>query len=248
MVELKSFSKKYSSHSENFAVKDFSLVCESAKITGILGLNGAGKTTILKAICAQHFATEGQVLVDLLDASEFPQKIRNLTGFVQEEPDLKPNFTVIEYIKMSAMLHNCPLENVEKVIKECSLEEVKFKKIKTLSKGFRERVNFAQALVYNPPVLVLDEPASGLDPNQIINMRALVKELAKEKTIILSTHLMQEAESLCDTICIIFNGQKKIHGTISQILSETGTKSLEEAFMSLVSQKESRGKYEPSAL
>ncbi|WP_294429983.1 ABC transporter ATP-binding protein [uncultured Treponema sp.] len=234
MIEIKSFSKKYSSHASGVAVKDFSMTCRKGEITGILGLNGAGKTTVLKAICGRHFATSGEILVDGVNVSENPEKVRNLTGFVAEVPQFPEEFTVSEYLLMCAQLHG-----IKKIpsLKNLSLEELLPKKIRTLSKGQRERVNFAQALIYEPSVLVLDEPASGLDPAQIINMRNLIKSLKNDHTIILSTHLMQEVESLCDFVYIIHNGRLAASGTKEDIASSFCCKNLEEAFFKITSDK-----------
>ena len=274
MIELTHFSKSYSSQ-KTPAVADFSMTCEKGEITGLLGPNGAGKTTILKAICARHFATSGSVLIEGVDASEESEKVRNLTGFVQEEPNLPSEYTVEEYLHMVAELHGindlkpqittdlhrldadnsvissersesrnlvaeenrcldyARHDNAPSLTESLSLTELLSKKIRTLSKGQRSRVNFAQALVYNPKVLVLDEPASGLDPAQIIAMRNLVKSLKADHTILLSTHLMQEVESLCDKIYVIHEGKCVAHGTADKIIAETGAKNLEEAFFRL---------------
>ena len=233
MIELKNFSKEYDSFK---AVSNLSYTFEKGTITGILGPNGAGKTTILKALTGRHFASEGKVIFsETIDASQAPEKIRNLTGFVEETASLPGEYTVKEYITFVAELHGCNQAAVENVIKKCSLEEYKNKKINSLSKGYKERVNFAQALVYNPEILILDEPASGLDPQQIVNMRALVKDLSKDHTIILSTHLMQEVDALCEKVLIINHGKLLAQGTKDEIVKNTVTKNLEEAFFKLTS-------------
>ena len=233
MIELKNFSKEYDSFK---AVSNLSYTFEKGTITGILGPNGAGKTTILKALTGRHFASEGKVIFsETIDASKAPEKIRNLTGFVEETASLPGEYTVKEYITFVAKLHGCNQAAVENVIKKCSLEEYKNKKINSLSKGYKERVNFAQALVYNPEILILDEPASGLDPQQIVNMRALVKNLSKDHTIILSTHLMQEVDALCEKVLIINHGKLLAQGTKDEIVKNTVTKNLEEAFFKLTS-------------
>lgn len=234
MIELANFSKSYSSRKNApFAVTDFSLSCKKGEITGLLGLNGAGKTTILKAICARHFATSGTVIVDGVNASENAEKVRNLTGFVQEEPQFPGEYTVAEYVKMVAELHGMTKGADSNLLSRLSLTELLPQKIRTLSKGQRERVNFAQALVYKPKVLVLDEPASGLDPAQIIAMRNLVKSLKDDHTIVLSTHLMQEVEALCDRVCIIHEGKCAAYGTASEIASQYKCATLEEVFFKI---------------
>ncbi|WP_407429313.1 ABC transporter ATP-binding protein [Treponema sp.] len=234
MIELRNFSKSYSSKN-SFAVKDCSMICQKGKITGLLGLNGAGKTTILKAVCARHFATGGEVLIEGIEAGVNAEKVRNLTGFVEEEPNLPGEYTVEEYLHMVQELHGVKSsvdasDNIKDVI---SVRDILSKKIKTLSKGQKQRVNFAQALIYNPKVLVLDEPASGLDPAQIINMRNLVKSLKDTHTILLSTHLMQEVEALCDTVYIIKDGNIAASGTSEEIASQFQSRTLEEAFFKI---------------
>ena len=243
MIQLINFSKSYSSKSP-FAVSDINMTCEKGCITGILGLNGAGKTTILKAITSRHFATSGSVLVEGIEAGENAEQVRNLTGFVEEEPKLPGEYTVEEYLNMVASLHGQKIPWFEssasicvnpRLIESLSLKELFHKKIKTLSKGQRQRVNFAQALIYNPSVLVLDEPASGLDPAQIINMRSLVKSLKADHTILLSTHLMQEVDSLCDKVYILHKGKIAASGRPGEIASQFKCKNLEEAFFKITS-------------
>ena len=232
MIELVHFSKSY--HSSP-AVHDVSLHCASGRITGLLGENGAGKTTILRAVCAEHIATSGQVLVNGIDAAENPAAVRSLVGFVPEQANLPSEYTVRELLSMTAHLHG--VQNVQKELSRvselCAIGDVLGKKIHALSKGYRERVAFARALIFNPPVLVLDEPASGLDPAQIVRMRALVSSLAPSHTILLSTHLMQEVDALCDEICILHKGRSVAQGTAQEIAREAGTNTLEEAFFKL---------------
>lgn len=236
MIELQNFSKRFK---DKIAVNDFSMICREGEITGILGLNGAGKTTILKAICGRHFATSGKVLVNGIDASEETERIRNLTGFVMEQSNLPEELKVSEFLKMTYSLHctssskNECEEALSNVKKTFSLDSVWNEKIKNLSKGFKERVNFSQALVYNPPVLVLDEPASGLDPAQIMNMRKTVKFLKQNHTIILSTHLMQEVDALCDRIYILNKGKCAASGTAQEIIKNNNKNNLEEVFFEL---------------
>ena len=238
MIELVAFSKSYSSKKDDFVVSDISMTCKKGEITGLLGVNGAGKTTVLKAISARHFATSGKVFVEGLDAEENFEKIRNITGFVEEEPNLFGEYTVAEYLKMIGKIHGGKMtSSLDNLLR---ISEIAKKKIRTLSKGQRQRVNFARSLIYEPKVLILDEPASGLDPAQIVNMRSLVKSLKKDRTILLSTHLMQEVDSLCDKIYILHEGKIVASGTPSQIVTETGSKNLEEAFFCITSNGETK--------
>lgn len=231
MVSLVDFTKTYNS---SVAVDNVNMNFENGKITGILGPNGAGKTTILKAICARHFATKGKVIVNGIDAQDESQKLKKITGFVEESAVLNSSLTVLEYLNFKTELYKVSKDKINSIIKLCSLEEVINKKVKNLSKGYMERVNFAGALIYDPEVLILDEPATGLDPAQIIKMRSLVKELASSKTIILSTHLMQEAQALCDKIFILNRGKVLAEGSIEQICRQTGCGDLEKSYFKLI--------------
>lgn len=243
MIELTDFTKIYRTglfqRKDTPAVVSFSMTCTPGTITGLLGPNGAGKTTILKAVCAQHFATSGKVVVENIDVSENPAAVRQCTGFVEEQSILPAEYTVAEY------LHFCvtrfgfdkkQIENsIDRVISECAISSVLSKKIGTLSKGYLQRVSFAKALASNPPVLVLDEPASGLDPAQIVRMRELIKNLSKGRTVLLSTHLMQEVDALCSNVYIVSHGTCAAHGTAEAIIKNTNTASLEDAFLKLTS-------------
>ena len=231
MVSLVDFTKAYNS---SVAVDKVNMNFEKGKITGILGPNGAGKTTILKAICARHFATKGKVLVNEINASDDSEEIKKITGFVEESAVLNSSLTVLEYLNFKAELYKVPEEKINSTVNLCSLEEVINKKVKNLSKGYMERVNFASALIYDPEVLILDEPATGLDPAQIIKMRSLVKKLASSKTIILSTHLMQEAEALCDKIFVLNRGKVLAEGSIEEICRQTGCPDLEKSYFKLI--------------
>lgn len=232
MIELVGFSKSYKAKN---AVSDFDMVCAENEITGLIGLNGAGKTTILKAVCARHFASSGKVSVDGVDCALEPERVRRITGFVQEKADFPGDFKVSEFIRMRAEIFSASSDSVASVVKKCDLEEIWDERIKNLSKGQQERVNFAQALVNEPSVLVLDEPASGLDPSQIVRMRKLVKSLKGGRTILLSTHLMQEVDALCDKVYIISAGRRVEFGTPSEIVARTKSKNLEDAFFKLTS-------------
>lgn len=229
MITLSTFTKIYDTAP---AVQDVSLTCQDGTITGLLGENGAGKTTILKAVCAQHFATSGTVLVNGINAAEQPAAVRAITGFVSEQAQLPPECTVRELLTMTARLHDVSdvARALKTVAEQCGIVEVMAQKVGTLSKGYQARVSFACALIYNPPVLVLDEPTSGLDPAQIVRMRALVKSLAKGRTILLSTHLMQEVDALCDTICLLHKGRAVAYGTAAEIAHQYNVATLEEAF------------------
>lgn len=241
MIVLSNFSKSYSSKSD-FAAKDVSLKIADGSITGLLGPNGSGKTTIMKAICGFHFPTSGTITITTPDGSQFttdksPELCMKYIGYVPEIPLLPKDMRVLDFLRYAADTHGIPkdktTEACELVIKECSIEKLLSKKIKTLSKGQQQRVSFAQAIIHNPPNLILDEPVSGLDPAQILQMRDLIKKLSKTKSVLMSTHILQEVRSLCDNLYIMSNGKITASGTEEEITKNAGTKSLEEAFIKL---------------
>lgn len=240
MIQVEDFTKRYGNHT---AVCSVTFAAESGHVTGLLGTNGAGKTTILKAVCGIHYATTGRVLVQGLDVAQNPIQAKELVGYVSENPSLIDGFSVKNFLIYAAKIRIASIgqnnlsgdinEVVDRVCNQCSLEGVMSKKINELSKGFRQRLSFAQALLHNPPVLVLDEPVSGLDPAQIHHIRSLIRQLAKQKTILLSTHLMQEVEALCDTVHVLSKGKLVASGSIEDITKQTGLSSFEDAFLCL---------------
>ncbi|MCR4954636.1 MAG: ABC transporter ATP-binding protein [Treponema sp.] len=248
MIELSDFSKNYKSgfsknaQKSGFAVHGISLVVQDGSVTGLIGANGSGKTTIIKSICGFHFPSGGKVLVSNYDGQKYnivenPEKAMELIGYVPEKSLLPQEMYVTEFLEYCAALHNLTPDQkknaLERVIRECDLEEVLCKKIKTLSKGFGQRVSFAQALIHNPPNLILDEPVTGLDPSQIIQMRKLIEKSAQTKAVLLSTHILQEVTSLCTNLFVMNKGKLAASGTEEQIIKQTGTTSLEQAFLKL---------------
>lgn len=236
MIELVDFYKSYDD--KNFAVKNINLKAEKGKITGLLGLNGAGKTTIIKAITGQHYSSSGTVKITGKNEVVYflPEDYENALaeiGYVPEILNFPIRLTVCEYLDFYAKQFGKNFDAVEKCMELCKLQEVRTKRIGTLSKGFRQRLAFAQALIHDPENLVLDEPVNGLDPAQIIQMRELIKEISKTRTVLISTHLMQEVEALCDYIYIISGNTVCAKGTESEILSLTGTGCIEDAFLKL---------------
>lgn len=256
MIEVDSFTKIYGmKKADSKAVDGVSFVARPGVITGLLGPNGAGKTTILKAICALHYPTQGAVRVMGRDVESFPVEVRSLVGYVSEQPALIGSLTAKDFLQYAGELRfagragvqvagaegqsvseaswESLSQAVERVVEECQLQEVLHKPISHLSKGYRQRLSFAQALLHNPPVLVLDEPVSGLDPAQIRQMRDMIKRLGREKTILLSTHLMQEVEALCQEVHIISRGRLVASGSAQEIAASSGTGSFEDAFLKL---------------
>ena len=241
MIELSNFSKSYNSKSD-LAASDVSLIIKDGSITGLLGPNGSGKTTVMKAICGFHFPTSGNITITAPDGTRFttdesPELCMKYIGYVPEIPLLPKDMTVLSFLRYAADTHGIPKDKTEEacelVIKECSIEKLLSKKIKTLSKGQQQRVSFAQAIIHNPPNLILDEPISGLDPAQILQMRDLIKKLSKTKAVLMSTHILQEVRSLCDNLYIMSSGKITASGTEEEITKHANTKSLEEAFIKL---------------
>lgn len=240
MIELVNFTKKYK---DVTACKNINFSCEDCKITGLLGPNGAGKTTVIKGICAIHYPTSGKILVDGISVEEEPVKAQKLIGYVSETSEYPVYLKVSEILRDVAelrLLQNGEILNkkivnqrIEKVVSLMELEEVFLKNVTTLSKGFKQRLSFALALIHDPKILILDEPVSGLDPMQIVEMRSLIRKLGKEKTVLLSTHLMQEAKELCDEIVILHKGNLIANGTVKEICKKTNTQDLEKAFLVL---------------
>lgn len=240
MIELRNFTKIYNSQKDNPAVENVSFVCESDSITGIVGENGSGKSTIIKAITGIHYATSGNVFLknkdgQLIDPAENIETIKRIVGYVPENPVLPQDIKVIDFLNYAASLFYDIKsdEIVLRAIKKCTLENVSNKKIKTLSKGFKQRVSFAQSILADHSILVLDEPFSGLDPAQVIQMRNLIIEESKNKTVLISTHNLSEVHNLCKKIIVMKNGKLTASGTEESLKRDTASKTLEEAFLKL---------------
>ena len=236
MIEVVAFSKKYP-HSQKFAVENVNMTVNDGEITGLLGSNGSGKTTLITAICGFHFPTSGSIKISSNDICDNMEECMKDIGYVPEISFLPPEMIVKDFLKYAGKSHNLTEKELEtafeKVVQDCSLQDFLNKKIKTLSKGQKQRVSFAQALIYNPNNLILDESISGLDPAQIIQMRELIKKLSKSKAILISTHILQEVYSLCTNIYILKEGKIACSGTEKQILQQTECKTLEDAFIQL---------------
>ncbi len=207
MIEITNLKKYYGNKK---AVDDISFSVNKGEILGFLGPNGAGKSTTMNIITGYISMTSGQVTIDGHDILEEPMKAKRSVGYLPEQPPLYVDMTVSEYLNFVYELKKVREDrktHIEGVMKSVGLMEVKERKIKNLSKGFRQRVGLAQALIGNPEVIILDEPTVGLDPNQIVEIRNMIKELKKEHTIILSTHILQEVSAVCDRVVIINGGK-----------------------------------------
>ena len=201
------------------AVSNISFEVSKGSIHGFLGPNGAGKSTTMKMIAGLLPTTSGKIT--LMGEEVRPEKLhlKNLVGFLPENPPLYLDMSVVDYLKLVAKLHNAKnvQDKVEKVMSDLSLTEVRKRLIGNLSKGFRQRVGLAQAIVYDAPFLILDEPTNGLDPQSVVELREFIKRLATEKTILFSSHILPEVEQLCDQITIIHKGKIRASGDLHQI-------------------------------
>ena len=206
MIEVQNLSKKYGSHT---AVKNVSFAISQGEIVGFLGPNGAGKSTIMNILTGYLSLTEGSVTVDGFDVLDNPEQVKKRIGYLPEQPPLYPDMTVKEYLgfvydlKSVKFPKKAHLDEIERLV---NIKNVENRLIKNLSKGYRQRVGIAQALVGNPDVLILDEPTVGLDPKQIIEIRTLIANLGKHHTVILSSHILSEIQAVCKRILIINNG------------------------------------------
>ena len=207
MIEVKNLTKRYGSKT---AVSNVSFTAEESEILGFLGPNGAGKSTTMNILTGYLSSTEGEAKINGIDILEEPVKAKQMIGYLPEQPPLYLDMTVMEYLKFVYGLKKCKLpinSHLKEICNLVKITDVKDRVIKNLSKGYKQRVGLAQALVGNPPVLILDEPTVGLDPKQIIEIRALIKKLGKNHTVILSSHILPEIQAVCDKIVIINRGK-----------------------------------------
>ncbi|HCO29221.1 MAG TPA: ABC transporter [Lachnospiraceae bacterium] len=207
MIEVDQLVKSYGAHK---AVQNVSFRVEEGQIVGLLGPNGAGKSTTMNVITGYLTPDSGSVRIQGIDIQKNPEKAKRQIGYLPEIPPLYLDMTVQEYLKFVASLKKIPVKEqkkeIDRVTEALFIQEKKTRLIKNLSKGYRQRVGFASALLGNPPVLILDEPTVGLDPNQMIEIRQFIKELGKEHTVILSSHILSEVSAICDHIIIIDKG------------------------------------------
>lgn len=218
-IEVKGLSKFYG---EQAAVKDITFSVGKGEIVGFLGPNGAGKSTTMKIITGFIPSSSGEVKVCDLPVDVDNLETRKLIGYLPEHNPLYLDMYVKEYLRFVANVYKLPnpKERVEEMIKAVGLEVEQNKKIGALSKGYRQRVGLAQAIIHDPEVLILDEPTSGLDPNQLSDIRDLIKKIGQSKTVMLSTHIMQEVEAICDRIVIINKGQIVANNKASELQEE----------------------------
>jgi ABC-2 type transport system ATP-binding protein len=218
MIAVEHLTKKYG---DLVAVRDLSFKVDKGKIWGLLGPNAAGKTTTMRILTGFLPATDGKASVGTFDVFEQPNDAKRILGYLPEVLPLYPEMTVTEYLNFVAAIKKIPSakrkESVAKAIKVSGLDQVKSRLIKNISRGFKQRVGIAQALVHDPHILILDEPTIGLDPAQIIEIRSLIKSLKGEHTIILSTHILAEVTQTCDGVVIINEGRLMASGSLEEL-------------------------------
>ncbi len=203
------------------AIRDVSFQIKSGEIVGLLGHNGAGKTTIMKMLTGFLEPTSGEIDIDGLSMADEPLEAQKKIGYLPENCPIWPDMSVVEYLEFHLSLRGVvrgeSAERINSAINRTSLNSKATEKISTLSRGFRQRVGVAQALLHNPDILILDEPTNGLDPTQIRQMRTLIKELAETATVIISTHVLQEVQAVCERVLVMSSGQLKLDSTLREL-------------------------------
>ncbi|TYB78261.1 gliding motility-associated ABC transporter ATP-binding subunit GldA [Bizionia myxarmorum] len=213
-IEVENISKLYGSQK---ALNNISFKVNKPEIVGFLGPNGAGKSTMMKILTTFIEASEGHAKVNGFDVNLDKQKVQQSVGYLPEHNPLYLDQYVREYLGFNAAIYGVDSKRIDDVIKLTGITPEAHKKIGQLSKGYRQRVGLANALLHNPDVLILDEPTTGLDPNQLVEIRNLIKSIGKEKTVFLSTHIMQEVEAMCDRVIIISKGEIVANKTLKEL-------------------------------
>lgn len=224
MIKIENLTKYYG---DSCAVDDISFEIKRGEILGLLGPNGAGKTTTMRILTCYLRPTDGNISVKDFNIHDDPVEIKKLIGYLPESAPLYPDMLVYDYLKFVADVRKIDKSRTDSRIKEladmCGINEVMHRPINELSKGYKQRVGLAHAMMNDPEILVLDEPTSGLDPNQIVEIRDIIKKIGKEKTVILSTHILSEAEATCDRIVIINKGRIVADGSTDELKREAGS-------------------------
>lgn len=226
MIEIKNLSKYYGSKK---AVDDISFKVEKGEIVGFLGPNGAGKSTTMNIITGYISLSSGSVKIDGFDILKNPKECKKRIGYLPEQPPLYNDMTVLEYLEFVYDIKGVKEQkndHISEILRMVRIYDVKDRLIKNLSKGYKQRVGIAQALVGNPEILILDEPTVGLDPKQIIEIRKVIKELGKDRTIILSSHILAEISAICEKVIIINNGRLMAEGTPGELSGEISPKNI----------------------
>ena len=218
MIKVENIDKIYGKFK---AVDNVSFHIGKGEIVGLLGPNGAGKTTIMKILTGYHYPTHGTAIINGYSIYDDLLKVKESTGYLPEMAPLYDDLTVIEYLDFMADIRKVPKsrkkQEIDRVIQECGLSAMVYRSIGKLSKGYRQRTGLAQAIIHSPDILILDEPTTGLDPNQIIEIRKLICDIGQEKTVILSTHILQEVEAVCNRVLILNHGKIVAEGSPEKI-------------------------------
>lgn len=227
-ITIQNLIKKYG---DQLALDNVSFSIQKGEVVGLLGPNGAGKSTLMKSVTGAILPTSGEIEVDGFSVLKQPIETKKKIGFLPENNPLYYEMYVKEYLQFVANLRNENRERIQEVIQKVGLTPESHKKIGQLSKGYKQRVGLAQAILSNPEILILDEPTNGLDPNQILEIRDVIREIGKSKTVILSTHIMQEVEALCSRVILLNKGKVISDSPIEEFKGQY--KSLEDAFHQL---------------
>ncbi|WP_343613543.1 gliding motility-associated ABC transporter ATP-binding subunit GldA [Flavobacterium sp.] len=226
-IEVNSISKSYG---DQKALNEISFKIEKGEIVGFLGPNGAGKSTLMKILTTYLLADSGSALVNGHDVMTNTKDVQRSIGYLPEHNPLYLDLYVREYLAFNADVYNVAKTRIEEVIQLTGLTPESHKKISQLSKGYRQRVGLANALLHNPDVLILDEPTTGLDPNQLMEIRNVIKNVGKDKTVFLSTHIMQEVEAICDRVIIIDKGQIVADNKLDHLVADNKEQVIEVEF------------------
>lgn len=217
IIQIEKLSHRYAIQ---WAIRDINIRIDGRGIYGLLGSNGAGKSTLMNIMCGVLRQTEGSVKLNGIDTRIDPVEAKCQVGFLPQQPPLQLDLTVEEYLRYAAKLRYIPIKEqttaVNEVLEKCSISHFRKRLLRNLSGGYQQRVGIAQAIIHKPEVIVLDEPTNGLDPNQIVEIRSLIKELAQEHTIILSTHILPEVQAACEYIYMMEQGKMVFAGTVDE--------------------------------
>lgn len=223
-LQIKNLTRLYG---QQKAVNNISFDVDRGEIIGFLGPNGAGKSTTMKIATTYLPPTSGTVCVEGFDVTQHPMKVKQVIGYLPEHNPLYLDLFVHEYLRFIGRLYGLSgkrlTNRIGEMIEMCGLTQEQNKRIEMLSKGYRQRVGLAQALLHNPPVLILDEPTTGLDPNQILEIRKLIRTISEQKTVIFSTHIMQEVQALCDRVVVIHKGEIVANDRLEKLLDRKDT-------------------------
>ncbi len=227
---IQNIEKKYGAKK---VLSNLSFKCKKGEVIGLLGLNGAGKTSLMKVLTGFNLNWTGNISLNGIDLKKRLKDVQQLTGYLPENNPLYEDLLVIEYLKLTSKLYRVKNPDINKIIHSTGLSNYKHHKIGKLSKGYKQRVGLAASIIHKPELLILDEPMTGLDPKQILEIRKLIKELGKKKIIILSSHILNEVESLCSRIILIHEGKLILDSSIKKLKLNKKNISLEKIFNKL---------------